>query len=71
MSGVREDSGADNPRNESNSCGISTTSVRVKAPRRILHFSDGTLEEYSSDEESDKVDGAGSAADKQLAVVSS
>lgn len=28
-------------------------SVRIKAPRRILHFSDGTLEEYSSDDEID------------------
>lgn len=27
------------------------TSVRVKTPRRILHFSDGTLEEYSTDED--------------------
>ncbi|XP_072388900.1 protein FAM177A1 [Diabrotica undecimpunctata] len=25
--------------------------VRVKAPKRILHFSDGILEEYSTDEE--------------------
>lgn len=32
------------------------TSVRVKTPRRILHFSDGTLEEYSTDE--DEVDEA-------------
>lgn len=31
------------------------TSVRVKTPRRILHFSDGIMEEYSSD---DEVDGA-------------
>lgn len=29
-----------------------------KAPRRVLHFSDGTLEEYSTDEE----DGASSDA---------
>lgn len=29
------------------------TSVRVKAPKRILHFSDGILEEYSSDDEID------------------
>lgn len=29
------------------------TSVRVKAPKRILHFSDGILEEYSSDDETD------------------
>ena len=25
--------------------------VKKKVPRRILHFSDGTLEEYSTDEE--------------------
>lgn len=29
------------------------SSVHVKAPRRILHFSDGTLEEYSTDDETD------------------
>lgn len=29
------------------------TSVRVKPPKRILHFSDGILEEYSSDDEID------------------
>jgi hypothetical protein len=26
-------------------------SLRHKVPRRILHFSDGTMEEYSSDED--------------------
>lgn len=31
------------------------TSVRVKTPRRILHFSDGIIEEYSSDDEVDAV----------------
>lgn len=25
--------------------------VKVKTPKRVLHFCDGTLEEYSSDEE--------------------
>lgn len=34
----------------------SLASVRVKTPRRILHFSDGVLEEYSTDE--DEVDEA-------------
>lgn len=29
------------------------SSIRVKEPKRILHFSDGTLEEYSSDDEVD------------------
>lgn len=29
--------------------------VRVRAPKRVLHFSDGTLEEYS-DDETDQVD---------------
>lgn len=28
-------------------------SIQVKAPKRILHFSDGILEEYSSDDEID------------------
>lgn len=35
------------------------TSVRVKTPRRILHFSDGVMEEYSTD---DEVDGANRAS---------
>ncbi|XP_050100041.1 protein FAM177A1 [Anopheles aquasalis] len=30
--------------------------VRVRAPKRVLHFSDGTLEEYSDDDETDQVD---------------
>lgn len=34
------------------------TSVRVKTPKRILHFSDGILEEYSSD---DEIDGSNTA----------
>lgn len=29
--------------------------AKKKAPKRVLHFSDGTLEEYSSDEENDQV----------------
>ncbi|KAL1456472.1 hypothetical protein WDU94_001203 [Cyamophila willieti] len=32
------------------------TKLKLKQPRRILHFSDGTLEEYSTDEEMDQVD---------------
>lgn len=52
---------------DSNSCGTSTTSVRVKTPKRILHFSDGTLEEYSSDDETDNV----ATNEKQIDVVSS
>uniref|UniRef100_A0A8D8W586 Protein FAM177A1 n=1 Tax=Cacopsylla melanoneura TaxID=428564 RepID=A0A8D8W586_9HEMI len=32
------------------------TKLKLKQPRRILHFSDGTLEEYSTDEETDQVD---------------
>lgn len=31
----------------------SPTQIRIKAPKRILHFSDGILEEYSSDDEVD------------------
>lgn len=44
------------------------SSIRVKAPRRILHFSDGTLEEYSTDDEADFPDGANNT---QIDVVSS
>lgn len=33
--------------------------VQVRAPKRVLHFSDGTLEEFSDDEQ-DQVDAAGS-----------
>lgn len=29
---------------------------KIKVPRRILHFSDGTLEEYSTDEEDETDD---------------
>ncbi|EAT45959.1 AAEL002777-PA [Aedes aegypti] len=32
--------------------------VQVRAPKRVLHFSDGTLEEFSDDEQ-DQVDAAG------------
>uniref|UniRef100_A0A8D8IJJ1 Protein FAM177A1 n=1 Tax=Culex pipiens TaxID=7175 RepID=A0A8D8IJJ1_CULPI len=32
--------------------------VQVRAPKRVLHFSDGTLEEYSDDDQ-DQVDGVG------------
>lgn len=45
----------------------SATAIKVKAPKRILHFSDGTMEEYSTDEEDTpdaKVD------KKQVSVVS-
>lgn len=31
-------------------------SVKVKRPKRVLHFSDGVIEEYSTDEENDEVD---------------
>lgn len=31
----------------------SLTSIQVKTPKRILHFSDGIMEEYSSDDEID------------------
>ena len=39
---------------------------RGKLPLRILHFSDGTLEEYSTDEEDDIPD---SKADNQITHV--
>lgn len=37
---------------------------RKKVPRRVLHFSDGTLEEYSTDEDEDMTD---SRKDTQIA----
>lgn len=37
-----------------------TASVHIRAPKRILHFSDGTLEEYSDDD----VDGSNDLNDK-------
>ncbi|KAK5643664.1 hypothetical protein RI129_007509 [Pyrocoelia pectoralis] len=30
---------------------VESANIKVKIPKRILHFSDGTLEEYSEDEE--------------------
>lgn len=32
----------------------SLASIQVKTPKRILHFSDGIMEEYSSDDEIDR-----------------
>lgn len=32
------------------------TSVKIKRPKRVLHFSDGVIEEYSTDDEQDKED---------------
>lgn len=45
------------------------SSVRVKAPRRILHFSDGTLEEYSTDDETDAPNYQISNEDNRIDVV--
>lgn len=42
-----------------------TASVRIRAPKRILHFSDGTIEEYS-DDDVDAID----ASHQQVDVVS-
>lgn len=50
-----------------------TASVRIRAPKRILHFSDGTLEEYSDDEVdgSDKKNANADGTDsQQIDVVS-
>lgn len=41
--------------NNGGSANSTSSAVRVKQPKRILHFSDGVLEEYSTDEE--EVDG--------------
>lgn len=30
--------------------GDNSAKIKVKVPKRVLHFSDGTLEEYSDDE---------------------
>lgn len=38
------------PSIESAATGDGNVSLRVKQPKRILHFSDGTVEEYSDDE---------------------
>lgn len=42
--------------------------VHIRAPKRILHFSDGTIEEYSDDEE-DTVDGMTGEQNNNLEVV--
>lgn len=48
----------------------STTSVRVRTPKRILHFSDGTMEEYSDDDNGeDVIDQSPNKNDKQIEVV--
>lgn len=31
-----------------------SVSIRERIPRRVLHFSDGTIEEYSDDETTDE-----------------
>lgn len=36
----------------------SATKVSVKVPKRVLHFSDGVLEEYSEDEADNAVENA-------------
>ena len=38
--------------------GTVTETERHKAPRHIIHCSDGVLEEYSTDEDDDEVDSA-------------
>lgn len=50
------------------SAATTTASVRIRAPKRILHFSDGTLEEYSDDDVdgSDNID----SNNQQVDVVS-
>lgn len=48
---------------------LQVTSVHVRAPRRILHFSDGTMEEYSTDDELDAVNDENDDRNKQLDVV--
>lgn len=66
-------SGVDEIKNESTNneeiAPTTITSVRVKTPKRILHFSDGTLEEYSEDE-TDVTDNRHTHNDKQIDVVS-
>lgn len=43
--------------------------IKVKAPKRILHFSDGTMEEFSDDEDEDITDSKN--YERQVSVVSS
>lgn len=71
MADLNKETNIVNASNDQNLCGLSATSVRVKTPKRIIHFSDGTLEEYSSDDETDNMDKTTSASNKQLDVVSS
>lgn len=35
---------------------IDSSNVKIKHPKRVLHFSDGTLEEFSDDDDDD-IDG--------------
>lgn len=42
------------------------TAIKVKVPKRVLHFSDGVLEEYSDD---DEVDTGNAPAKREDAVV--
>lgn len=61
----------DSQTNKEQIIATTTASVRIRAPKRILHFSDGTLEEYSDDD----VDGPGNinnndTSNQQVDVVS-
>lgn len=38
------------PSNETTTTADGDVALRVKQPKRILHFSDGTVEEFSEDE---------------------
>lgn len=65
----------DGPTNNEPIIATTTASVRIRAPKRILHFSDGTLEEYSDDDEdvngSDKMNANSNVAyNQQVDVVS-
>lgn len=53
----------DEPKHESQE--RNNTAVKVKVPKRVLHFSDGVLEEYSDDE----VDADNAPAKQEIAVV--
>lgn len=48
----------------------SDAAIKVKAPKRILHFSDGTMEEFSEDEE-DTIDAKNKNTERSISVVSS
>lgn len=72
LSNIADLNEENNNNNNESKVSTSTTSVRVRTPKRILHFSDGTMEEYSDEENGkDVTDHNSGKNDKQVDVVSS